>query len=80
MVRLTLKFNRAWLSETHPAQPDIAEAMSEYLSLAEDSLDWATFAPAYFRPAQYVHVRVSVDVGCCSEFLLKILDYQRVIL
>ncbi|CAJ1329087.1 unnamed protein product, partial [Effrenium voratum] len=46
VVRLTLKFNRAWLSETHPAQPDIAEAMSEYLSLAEEH-EW--FADAFMR-------------------------------
>lgn len=33
--RLTLRFNKAWLAETNPSHPEIAVAMSEYLSLTE---------------------------------------------
>ena len=37
--RICLKFNRAWLAESHPTGPEIAEAMSEYISMQEECCD-----------------------------------------
>ncbi|CAK9077929.1 unnamed protein product [Durusdinium trenchii] len=46
IAKRTLKFNQAWLAETHPNDPELAEAMSLYTSLTEEN-PW--FADAILR-------------------------------
>ena len=51
--RLTLRFNKAWLAETNPSHPEIAVAMSEYLSLTEVPRE-IIYAPNYVDVYIYV--------------------------
>lgn len=48
--QICLKFNRAFLAESHPSGPEIAEAVSEYITMQEENGDGKRRKPQPLQP------------------------------